>query len=435
MHDDGRGAASPEDRHTYREQVEQLVRRLTEAEGSILELAAGEIDAVVDPATSAPILLSRAQAAVARSEARYRDLVNRAPSIVCELTPDGETLFVNDAVRTLLGHDPGWLRGRNWWAELVPAGERERAEAMRREMARGDVTGFELVLVAADGRMPCIAWNSANRYSSAGELESVVLFGVDVTHRREAEVAARRLAEERMARAEAEAANHAKMEFLAVMSHELRTPLNAIAGYVDLLDLGIGGPVTPQQTEYIQRIRRSQEHLLTLINDVLNFARLEAGRVEFQLEEVCVREVLETARAVTEPQARAKQLTFHCVDCDASLTVRGDRERAQQVLINLLTNAIKYTPAGGRVEMDCAPHPDAVAISVRDTGPGIPPEKLETIFEPFVQLTDPANERPDGVGLGLAISRSLARAMHGDLLVESAPGRGSSFTLVLPRNP
>jgi signal transduction histidine kinase len=245
----------------------------------------------------------------------------------------------------------------------------------------------------------------------------------------EGERAARAEAEE--ARARAEEANHAKSEFLAVMSHELRTPLNAIGGYAELLEMGVRGAVTPSQVEDLRRIQRSQKHLLGLINEVLNYARVETGTVRYDLTDVDVGEVVVAVETLVAPQLRAKGLAF-AVECESGLAVRADREKLQQILVNLLTNAVKFTERGS-VTLACECAGESVRLRVRDTGVGIPDDKLETIFEPFVQVDARLTRPNEGVGLGLAISRDLARGMGGDLTVESAPGEGSEFTLALPR--
>jgi PAS domain S-box-containing protein len=253
-----------------------------------------------------------------------------------------------------------------------------------------------------------------------------------------AERAARREAEH--ARAEAESASRTKSQFLANMSHELRTPLNAIGGYAELMDMGLRGPVTAQQREDLARIQRSQQHLLGLINEVLNYARLESGSVRYDVADVGVGGVLAAVESLVLPQARAKGVALHIAPCPPSLAVRADAEKLRQVLLNLLSNAIKFTDAGGEIAIRCRtttdpaqPGRELVAIAVADTGTGIAAEQQEAIFEPFVQVGRALNRPGEGTGLGLAISRDLARGMSGDLTVSSEPGVGSTFTLTLPR--
>jgi signal transduction histidine kinase len=234
-----------------------------------------------------------------------------------------------------------------------------------------------------------------------------------------------------LARAAAEEANKAKSNFLAVMSHELRTPLNAIAGYVQLLEMGIHGPVTPEQLNALDRIERSQRHLLRLINDVLNLARIESGRVDYALEDVPLAEVVATVMPMVEPQLDAREIGWR-VDVDPALVVRADREKVQQIVLNLLGNAVKFTQPGGRVLVDADAENGRARLHVHDTGIGIPADKLGSMFEPFVQVDVSRTRRAEGSGLGLAISRDLARGMAGDLSVRSVEGRGSTFTLTLP---
>jgi signal transduction histidine kinase len=243
-------------------------------------------------------------------------------------------------------------------------------------------------------------------------------------------------AEGEVARTAAVAANRSKGEFLAIMSHELRTPLNAIAGYAELLAMGIRGPVTPQQREDLARIQKSQRHLLGLVNGVLNYSRAEAGTVYYDISDVPLEAVLVTCETLIAPQARAKQITLQVVTGDEPLTVRGDREKLQQIVVNLLSNAVKFTAAGGEVTLACGrtrgPGGETrVLVTVADTGRGIAADALERIFEPFVQVDTRLTRTEEGVGLGLAISRDLARGMAGDLSVESTLGVGSTFTLSL----
>ena len=237
----------------------------------------------------------------------------------------------------------------------------------------------------------------------------------------------------RAAREEAEAASRAKGDFLAIMSHELRTPLNAIGGYAELMEMGLRGPITEDQRADLARIQQSQKHLLGLINQVLNYTRVETGTVRYDLVEVRVAEALAAAEALVVPQVRAKGLGYAFSTCDPALAVRADRDKLQQVLLNLLTNAIKFTNAGGRITVACENRGSTVAVFVTDTGVGIPKDKLAMIFEPFVQIDSRLTRAQDGVGLGLAISRDLARGMGGELTAESVEGAGSTFTLTLPR--
>ncbi|HET9983198.1 MAG TPA: hybrid sensor histidine kinase/response regulator [Longimicrobiales bacterium] len=241
---------------------------------------------------------------------------------------------------------------------------------------------------------------------------------------------------ERAARLEAEAANRAKSDFLAAMSHDLRTPLTAISGYADLLLIGARGPLSETQLEFVRRIQRSQRHLLSLVNDLLSFSRAEAGQVPLTLVELPVRDITGGLGELIEPQLAERGLRFEYRPCPGGVSVRADIEKAQQVLLNLLSNAVKFTEPGGAITLRCEARGEAtVAIHVDDTGPGIPAERLESIFDPFVQVSSEEPAARHGVGLGLAISRNLAHAMDGDLTAASALGAGSTFTLTLPRAP
>jgi len=231
----------------------------------------------------------------------------------------------------------------------------------------------------------------------------------------------------------AERASRARGDFLAVMSHELRTPLNAIGGYTQLLELGIHGPINEAQVGALRRIARNQEHLLTLINDVLNFAKLDVGKVQYTLRDIPVTDVFTALEPLIGPLMRTHELSFSEVAPDPTVTVRADADKLQQVLLNLLANAVKFTPAGGAITLAASAVDSVVQIHVRDTGMGIAPERLEAIFDPFVQGDRALNRPVEGVGLGLAISRELARGMSGELVVQSTPGSGSCFTVMLPR--
>lgn len=232
------------------------------------------------------------------------------------------------------------------------------------------------------------------------------------------------------ARRLAEASSAAKAKFLSMMSHDLRAPLTTISGYADLIGGGAYGEIPDDLREAVQIIRTACREQLRLMNDILSFAQLESGRVTVRSERVRVAEAMERAETLVRLRASDAGLALRMKACDE--IVRADPDRLQQILLNLLTNAIKFTSRGGSVEVGCGREGDRVRFQVRDTGIGIPQEQLERIFDPFVQLAEETDAVHRGVGLGLSISRDLARAMDGELMASSVPGEGSVFTLALP---
>jgi len=287
-----------------------------------------------------------------------------------------------------------------------------------------------------------------------GTRSGVVAHGYDVTEqvsaRREVErlldESERARADAELARAGAVQADLAKSQFLANMSHELRTPLNAIQGYAQLIDLGIHGPVTDAQRDTLARIDRAQRHLLGLVNDVLNFTRMGAGRVEYDVQAVDVADVVADVLPLVEPQLAQKRIDLEVrlstpgvADAGPPVRVWADYEKLGQIFLNLLSNAVKFTPSGGRVVVSLTTRADGTGpadvafFQVADTGIGIPRDRLDSIFEPFVQVRTDYARATGGTGLGLAISRDLARGMGGDLRVRSTEGTGSTFTVALRR--
>ena len=302
----------------------------------------------------------------------------------------------------------------------------------------------ELEIAEAEGRFEEEGWRVkkdggqfwANVVITAVRDETGALVGFakvtrDLTERRNAELKAQ---EDARRVAVSETANVAKSEFLTAMSHELRTPLNAIGGYTDLLTLGLGGPTTPEQLDYLERIRRSQQHLIGIISDLLNFSRIEAGSLTYDIRHLSLKDVIEGVVPLIEPQAEAKGIVLKADTTSHDCLVLGDRAKVDQILLNLLSNAIKFTESSGSVTVECKESGDTGSIEVVDTGVGIPADKLNAIFEPFVQLGRSLSSAHEGTGLGLAISRELARAMKGNLTVSSKVGSGSTFTLTLPRS-
>jgi PAS domain S-box-containing protein len=354
-----------------------------------------------------------------------RQIVERLADGIIVVSADGVIRFANPAAERLFGRSAKELVGQEFGYPLTSA-EATEIEIVRRGSG----------VVVAELRLVDAAW----------EDEPAMLVSLrDVTDRKQAEVRERLLDRERHARAEAEAANQAKSEFLAVMSHELRTPLNAVLGYAELLDLGVVGSLTPEQRQQVGRISASGRHLLGLVNEILDLAKVEAGRMAVERQPVAAAEVVEAAIVLAQPQAESRGLTLVAsTDIPRTLKFVGDHDRVLQILVNLLSNAVKFTEPGGEISIDAvqaatAPanahlHGDGpwTALRVRDNGIGIPTEQLETIFAPFVQVEAGHTRRSDGTGLGLTISRRLARLMRGDVTVESTPGRGSLFTLLLP---
>jgi signal transduction histidine kinase len=258
------------------------------------------------------------------------------------------------------------------------------------------------------------------------------------------EALAARTEEAELARAAADTANRAKSDFLATMSHELRTPINAVLGYGELLDLEIAGPVTPGQRLHIDRIRSSSRHLLTLVNDILDLAKVEAGQLTVEHEPDTVGEVIREAVALVGAQYAEREVSLRNECTEPATPYVGDRDRVRQILLNLLSNAVKFTEAGGSVAVRCGttmqPHPEAAlagggpwtCLQVEDTGIGISPEEVASVFQPFVQVEGGRTRTQGGTGLGLTISRQLARLMGGDLTLRSEKDRGSCFSLWLP---
>jgi PAS domain S-box-containing protein len=385
--------------------------------------------------------------AEARREALVAVLAQLPVGVVIVEAPSGRVLVVNDALARMWGQRRATASVEQYSVEWVGyhADGRQIASdewPVARALQHGvTVVGEVAEIQRPDGSRGLVEIGAAPVRDASGGITLAVAVLTDITDRVRAERERERLLHEsERARAEAvtawaaaNAANAAKSQFLAVMSHELRTPLNAIGGYAELMELGIRGPVTEEQRSDLARIQASQRHLLGLINDVLNYARIEAGSVRYAVTDVALRAALASAEALVSPQARAKGLTLTAHSCPESLTARADDEKLRQVLVNLLSNAVKFTDPGGRVELDAEAAGDVIRIHVRDTGLGIPADKLKAIFEPFVQVRADLTRTAEGTGLGLAISRDLARGMGGDLTVESTLGGGSTFTLTLPR--
>jgi PAS domain S-box-containing protein len=376
----------------------------------------------------------RALLRAARAEARVRDVANEwvltfdgIADAVFLLDEAGGVLRTNRAGAALAGLQPRDLVGQSLAAAIERRFGDASRDAITRVVEQAPVQGREVqvgdrwFLAAADD----VLLGSHQR--------RITVALTDIHARKAAELEREQLVyEAAVARTVAERASRAKTVFLGAISHELRTPLNAIMGYAALLADGMRGPVTPEQKTDLTRVERAAGYITRVVNDLLDLARLESTDATIGSEVVDVEECVAAAAGLVAAQASAKRLTLTVAGSVESFTCTGDRDRILQVLLNLLSNAIKFTAGPGEITVSGERGQDKTSISVRDTGRGIASDQHEEIFRPFVQVGSRTPGAEKGVGLGLAISRELARKMGGDLTVQSALGVGSTFTLTLP---
>lgn len=374
------------------------------------------------------------------NEGPFRSLAENAAEVIITIDADDNIVFANPAAQKLFGYPSDALLAMRF-TQLIPERFRVRHRA-----------GIERFLATGLKRVPWNGMELPGLCHDGSEVPLEVTFGTyefnqrryftgimrDVSERLRAQQERERLLEsEQRARNEAELASRAKSEFLATMSHEIRTPINAIMGYTDLLDAQIGGPLTEKQQSHLARIKASSQHLLSLINDVLDLAKVEAGHLHVEHERYLVIRAVSAAFSLIAPLARAQNLTLEdeCSE-NSEISYVGDEDRVRQIMVNLLSNAVKFTAPGGCITVTCgATEIDGekwTTITITDTGRGIEASELESIFEPFVQAESGLTRRKGGTGLGLSISRDLAALMNGRLTATSKPGEGSSFTLWLP---
>ena len=373
---------------------------------------------------------ARAREAEHESEVRKASILDTALDSIITSDETGRITEFNAAAEAAFGYKKAEVIGRQMADLIIPHRYRERhREGMKRYLATGEahVLGrrIEIEALRADGSELPVEL-AIVRVPLPGPAFFTAYIR-DLTERKRLEADQARLLKE------SEEANRAKSEFLATMSHELRTPLNAISGYTELLKMGLRGPVTEEQVADLERINRSQSHLLGIINDILQFAKLESGQLEMTVDEFPVETALDTAEELVRPQLEAKKISYARLRGDKSAKVRADSDRFQQIVLNLLSNALKFTPEGGRITVAWRIEQQRFLIDVADTGIGIAVDQFERIFDPFVQVQSGTTRTSEGVGLGLAISRDMARQMGGDVYVKSELGNGATFTLALPQ--
>jgi PAS domain S-box-containing protein len=368
----------------------------------------------------------RAEEALKESEERYRDLFDNASDLIHSVRPDGSFAYVNRAWRETLGYDPADVERLTIWDVVDPA-VHASYRTLFAAAGEDEVAPIrEVTFLARDGRRIDAEGAESCRFVEGVPAVTRAVFR-DVTQRKRTDEALR------AAKEHAEAAARAKSQFLANMSHEIRTPMNAVIGMTGLL---LDTPLLPEQRDFVETIRTASDTLLTIINDILDYSKIESGRLELEQQPFDVRECVEQALDLLAPAAAAKglELAYTFVG-ELPAAVVGDITRLRQVLVNLLSNAVKFTERG-EVEVSVAAErlaegPFRLHVQVRDTGIGIPADRLDRLFQSFSQVDASTTRHYGGTGLGLAISKRLAELMGGTIRVESTPGRGSTFHVTI----
>jgi signal transduction histidine kinase len=354
------------------------------------------------------------------------ELLDRAPCGFISFGDDGTVRDVNSTLLEMIGGSRETVVGRPFEALLTISSRifyQTHFFPLLRLQGRVEEL-FVTLRCAASKEDVAVLVNAAARKQEGGVIYDCALMRLRERRKWEDEILRSKRA--------AEEANQAKSGLISMMSHDLRTPIGAIGGYCDLLMMGIRGQLNDAQLADVERIKKASEYLLGLIEDVLNFARVNAGQIEnLDIKPLSTAAILTQTETLIGPRIEQAGINYRREACAESVKIVADPDRLQQILLNLLTNAVKFTATGGKVTVTCEARGDRTLIHVADTGRGIPEDQLERIFEPFVQVnSDGASKK--GFGLGLAISRELARRMNGDLKAESTLGRGSTFTLTLP---
>lgn len=392
---------------------------------------------------------SNAQRAAARQEtsleSRFRKLLEAAPDAILEVNPDGKIMLLNEAAERMFGYSRGELLGSNV-ENLVPAAMRgghaqHRASYASHPKTRPMGTGLELQGQRKDGSLFPVEISLSPNWIE-GSLH-VIASVRDITERKHVEGRIQALREQYTAELtakneqlearnqEVERANRLKNEFLASMSHELRTPLHTIIGFSELLTEQLEGPLNQKQQRFVGHILQDARHLLELINEILDISKIESGRVELKREEFDFGQCIDEVLAGIQQHAAAKNIRLENRN-SFSTNLYADRLRIKEVFYNLLNNAVKFTPEGGRVWVESTADDKHLQVLVCDTGIGIAENEQSAIFDKFYQIENAMGHAREGTGLGLAITKHLVEIHQGSISLESRPGQGSKFKVTFP---
>ncbi len=417
----------------------------TRADGIVLEVAShfapdGSLVRTFTDVTAS----MQAQQALRVSEMRFRTLADGAPALIWLSDAEGLAVWFNQRWLSYTGRSLAQaLEGG--WAECIHAQDLDHCRVgYSQAFEQRSAYTLEFRLQRADGRWGWIADQGIPRFDLDGGFEGFVSYGWEITERKVVEAALLAAKDEaEQARVEAERANRTKSDFLSRMSHELRTPMNAILGFGQLLEADSSEPLSPVQRQRVGEMLRGGHHLLELINEVLDIARIEAGTLQLVLQPVDAVALAQDCLSLVQPVAQARGVALVLVAAEAAEgadlsrqanaahpLALADATRLRQVLLNLLSNAIKFNRLAGQVRLSCRAEADVVLIEVADQGPGITPEQLPRLFQAFERLD--VDGAVEGTGIGLALSRSLVALMHGEIGVHSTPGQGSVFWVRLP---